>query len=209
MPIQGELVVFEGIDGVGKSSILAEVARLLIAKTSRNVSRVAFPGRDPGTLGHHIYQLHHEPARFGIKTMSPTSLQLLHIAAHVDAVDNLIRPTLARGDLVLLDRYWWSTWVYGLVGGADQEILHSMIDVERRVWGAIRPTVVFLIRRVSAVSGGMESEFLKRRSEEYDKLAAAEGASVSVVTIENKVSVEASAHTVVSRLQEMLSPELR
>jgi thymidylate kinase len=140
--------------------------------------------------------------------MSPTSLQLLHVAAHVDAIETVIRPRLTRGDLVLLDRYWWSTWVYGLVGGADIAILHSIIDVERKVWAGIQPIVVFLIRRSSALAGGIESEFLKRVSDEYDSLAAAEGSAVSVVTIDNETSVEASAFTVVSRLQEMLSREL-
>jgi len=36
---------------------------------------VGFPGNEVGTLGRHIYELHHEPKRFHVERMNPVSLQ--------------------------------------------------------------------------------------------------------------------------------------
>jgi len=207
--MNGAVVAFEGIDGAGKSSVLDEVHRILIDRTSRGVSRIAFPGREAGTLGNHVYQIHHAPERFGIKKMSPLSLQLLHVAAHIDAIENLIRPSLSRGELILLDRYWWSTWVYGLVGGAKEEFLQSIIHLERQVWGEIKPAAVFLLRRGPASGSPYESALTRRLDREYEKLVSAESRSVHVAVIDNDSSVETSAQTVVSHLEEILSPALR
>ncbi len=208
-PMNGAVVAFEGIDGAGKSAVLDEVHRILVDRTPCKVSRIAFPGRDAGTLGNHVYQLHHAPERFGIKQMSPLSLQLLHVAAHIDAIDNLIRPSLTRGELILLDRYWWSTWVYGLVAGANEEFLQSIIHLERKVWGEIKPAVVFLVRRGPTSDSTSERVLARRLNHEYEKLASAESHSVNVAIIDNDSSVEASAQTVVSHLEEILSPALR
>jgi dTMP kinase len=182
---------------------------MLVGKIRRKVSRVAFPGCNAGTLGKHVYQLHHSPERFGIEQISPLSLQLLHVAAHIDAIDNLIRPSLARGDVILLDRYWWSVWVYGVVAGANEEFLQSIIHLERRVWGEIKPAAVFLFRRASTSHSAEERALAKRLTYEYEKLALAESQSVAVVNIDNDSSVEASAQTVVSHLEGILSPALR
>jgi hypothetical protein len=61
----GKLIVFEGVDGIGKSSLSKEVTRRL---TDSDVAfdSLAFPGNDPGTLGSLIYQLHHDPGALGL-----------------------------------------------------------------------------------------------------------------------------------------------
>src|SRR3990172_5906938 len=118
----GNLYVFEGADGVGKS----ELSRRFFEHLTRSgieCEYLAFPGKDAGTLGKLIYDIHHESGRFGIHAISATSLQILHIAAHVDAIENRIIPALKAGRSVVLDRFWWSTEVYGIVAGAGKEIL--------------------------------------------------------------------------------------
>ena len=56
----GKLIVLEGVDGVGKSSLSKEVTRRL---TDSNVAfdSLAFPGNDPETLGSLIYRVHYDP----------------------------------------------------------------------------------------------------------------------------------------------------
>ncbi|MCL4806402.1 MAG: hypothetical protein KJ062_01190, partial [Thermoanaerobaculia bacterium] len=81
----GRLFVFEGPDGVGKSTVAAEFARRL--SEDRPAVLLSFPGREPGTLGHDVYELHHASARFGVERLSAACLKLLHIAAHLDAID--------------------------------------------------------------------------------------------------------------------------
>ena len=93
---RGKLYVFEGPDAVGKSEIsLRFVAQL--RESGVACEYLAFPGHADGTLGKHVYELHHHPQDHGIASVSPTSLQLLHVAAHVDAIETSILPALRSG----------------------------------------------------------------------------------------------------------------
>jgi dTMP kinase len=146
MTDKGSLFVFEGPDGVGKSTIVQDTL-LILRSLNINCESLAFPGRRTGTLGHHIYNLHHDPERFDILSLNPKSLQLLHVAAHIDTIEQQIRPLLTEGVHILLDRYWWSTWVYGKVSGITSSFLNEMIEVEKRVWKNFEPDIIFLIDR--------------------------------------------------------------
>jgi len=143
---EGTLIVFEGADGVGKSTLAQWFAEQVQA-AGKACRLLSFPGKEPGTLGLHVYDLHHDPKKFGVSNLSETSLQLLHIAAHIDAIEGRIKPLLASGCSVVLDRFWWSTYVYGLVGGIPAATLDSMIGIERAAWLPVRPERVFLISR--------------------------------------------------------------
>jgi dTMP kinase len=94
------LFVFEGPDQVGKSSVTLGAEQRL-RKAGVACVRLSFPGDDPGTLGRHVYELHHAPASYGVESVLPLSLQLLHIAAHVDAIERRILPWLRAGTTVL------------------------------------------------------------------------------------------------------------
>lgn len=142
----GELIVFEGPDGAGKTSLIARYADLR-RKKGDVVTSLSFPGREPGSLGSVVYSIHHDPGKFGINAMTPESLQTLHVAAHLDAIDRYVRPVVARGETVILDRYWWSTWVYGVDGSASRSTIDALIDYERQYWGSLTPDVVILITR--------------------------------------------------------------
>src|ERR1035438_1518496 len=80
----GRLIVFEGMDGSGKSALSEALARVLTDQGSA-ARLVAFPGRIPGTLGQLVYKIHHDSNAYGIDRLAPSSLQALHIAAHLDA----------------------------------------------------------------------------------------------------------------------------
>jgi thymidylate kinase len=142
----GDFVVLEGPDGVGKSTLAEALASELRAQ-GVPAHLVSFPGKEAGTLGSHVYQLHHTPERLGIKAIDQTSLQILHVAAHVDIIERTIRPLLKDRQTVVLDRYWWSTWVYGLELGASAASLRVMIELEKLHWKDIASPVVFLLRR--------------------------------------------------------------
>ena len=60
MSENGFLVVFEGADGVGKSTLSKGLFDYLQSKAVPSL-HLAFPGKDEGTLGKHIYDLHHRP----------------------------------------------------------------------------------------------------------------------------------------------------
>ena len=71
----------------------------------------------------------------------------MHIAAHLDMIEQRIQPALDDGRWVVLDRFWWSTWVYGRASTVEQKTLDAMIQLERLQWNDTKPAVVFLIDR--------------------------------------------------------------
>ena len=184
LPAQGRLIVFEGPDGVGKST-LAEQLTVHLREAGVPCEHLAFPGRQPGSLGHLVYDLHHDTLGLGLSEVNPTSLQLLHIAAHVDAIEERILPAISAGAWIVLDRFWWSTWVYGAAFGVPERSLEAMIELERLHWGQIKPDVLFLVERQSGAPDNGDG--LQAR---YRDLANREQLHSRVVTLHNDSSVE-------------------
>lgn len=181
----GRLIVFEGPDGVGKSSL----SRGLVGKLSEEgvpCEYASFPGDKAGTLGRLVYELHHNPRKFRLEKISATSLQALHIAAHLNAIEQHIVPALAEGRWVILDRYWWSTWVYGHAFSVDGPSLDAMIHLELLQWGAIRPAVVFLIERSVASENHASASQLRKL---YATLFSQEKKKQAAVLIKNDQSI--------------------
>jgi len=191
---RGKLFVFEGPDGSGKTTISLAFAKHL---SSRGIKcdHLAFPGRDAGTLGKVVHDLHHNPEARGVQSLTATSLQVLHIAAHADAIESRILPALEQGRTVILDRFWWSTWVYGIVSGAQANVLKAMIRAERITWGKVRPDTIFLINRKSV----NQVDSYEELSKEYMNLAAREVRRNRVVHIQNEASIAEALNEVVSQ----------
>jgi thymidylate kinase len=183
----GKLYVFEGPDGVGKTELSTRFVALL-EEQGITAKRLAFPGMDDGTLGKVVHNLHHAPESLNIKQMAPASLQLLHIAAHLDAIESTIIPALRSGTSVVLDRFWWSTKVYGLAAGANKRLLDAMIDVELAAWGTVIPASIFLVKRQKPLRP--EPELMWRKwTELYERLYAQEHRKAQVVEIDNNGSI--------------------
>ena len=127
---QGALIILEGPDGVGKTS-LSQAIEDHFQNGTDTFLRLSFPGREPDTLGKLVYEIHHDSSHHGVETISEFSKQVLHIAAHIDSIEKTIGPALNAGKNVLLDRYWWSAWVYGVVAGLNRRALKKLIDLER------------------------------------------------------------------------------
>jgi thymidylate kinase len=184
----GQLYVFEGPDGVGKSTIARRLVQEL-ATAGVDCAYMAFPGHENGTLGKHIYELHHNAQRYGIQHMSSTSLQLLHIVAHIDTIENRIIPTLRTGQNVVLDRFWWSTKVYGLVAGVNQQMLDAMINLELQMWEGVQPAALFLICRLAPLRPEPIDQW-QRWCDTYAQLATEEGEHHPIYVIDNNGSFE-------------------
>lgn len=178
-----KLIIFEGVDAAGKSTVCEHYLQAL-ALRGLAARLLSFPGKEPGTLGELVYQLHHSPQSKGVDSLTSASLQALHIAAHLDAIEEEIIPSLEAGETVVLDRYWWSTWVYGIVGGADSKVLGALIEAERHAWGRWQPGVVFhVIRSAPLREEPLETwESLRR---EYDTIALREADRYPVHELSN------------------------
>jgi dTMP kinase len=105
----GGLVVLEGIEGVGKSTQLQRLARQLQSR-GRTVTSLREPGGTPA--GDEIRRLLLDPA----SDLDERTEALLFMASRAQLVGGVIRPALQRGEFVLLDRFFLSTYAYQVVG---------------------------------------------------------------------------------------------
>jgi len=102
-PRSGCLIVFEGIDGVGKST---QANALADALTARGYEVVRSREPTHGPYGQRIRQSQTN-ARLG-----PDEELELFLLDRREHVDTLIAPSLAAGRIVILDRYYFSTIAY-------------------------------------------------------------------------------------------------
>ena len=145
---KGALIVFEGIDHVGKSTIVDLVNdELSKSYTTITIEVYQFPGKHEGTLGNLVYDIHHNLKKYNLNSIDPLSLQLLHIAAHIDILKSKIIPAIDNGHIVLLDRYWWSTIAYGEGDGIPSTMLYKIIEVEKEITDNISNKVFIYITR--------------------------------------------------------------
>jgi len=179
----GKLIVFEGPDGTGKTSLVDAVFSRMHEK-GLEAEREWFPGRRSGSLGKHVYRLHHNKEEFGVKAFTASSLQAMHIAAHLDLIESIIKPRIADGITVVLDRFWWSTWVYGLTFGADEKVLKHLVLSEQALLGELRPSAVFLIERKESLKDENLSLW-KQLSERYRDLLIQEESKYPCFKISN------------------------
>src|SRR5438552_3312354 len=87
----GRLYVFEGANASGKTTLAQKLVDLL-KSSGLGAEYFAFPGQTVGTLGKHVWEIHKDAVSKGIDFIHPASLQLMHIAAHVDAIETRILP---------------------------------------------------------------------------------------------------------------------
>lgn len=200
--LPGRLFVFEGIDGVGKSTLAKGVAEKL-QKNKQDVLLLSFPGHEPNTLGNLVHALHHKPFSYDIDNISPTSLQLMHIAVHIDSIEKMILPALVKGTTVILDRYWWSTIAYGVLLGIKRKVLNSMIDLEKLAWSGMKPSKLFLITRDKPFSIELSPKQWTSLSDAYQELFTEEKFSYPVEIIENTKSLNNRIDFIVSHIQDL------
>ena len=115
---RGLFISFEGIDGAGKSTHIDSVAALF-----RQAGRALVLTREPGgtPLSEKLRELVlHEP-------MDPLTEALLMFAARREHLVQVIEPALARGDVVLCDRFTDATFAYQGGGrGFDWQVLSQL-----------------------------------------------------------------------------------
>jgi dTMP kinase len=185
--MKGAFITFEGTEGSGKTTQISRLAERLRAMGQR-VRTLREPGGTP--IGEEIrHTLKHSPANHA---MTPEAELLLMNGSRAQLVQEVIRPALATGEVVLCDRFYDSTTAYqGYGRQLDLQMVKSIIDV---AVGETRPdlTLLFMVphevseaRRVarqptlplSIKRDRMEEadrSFFARVAEGYQAIAAAE-----------------------------------
>jgi dTMP kinase len=129
---------FDGIDGTGKSTQVQLLAEAIHARGSEVVVC-----RDPGStpLGERIREL--LLTKDGGVSIGLRSEMLLYMAARAQLVEEVIRPALEAGKVVIADRYLLANVVYqGHAGGLDPA---EIWEVGKRATAGILPDCVFLL----------------------------------------------------------------
>jgi len=180
----GTLIVLEGPDGVGKTTIGKLVAEEL-RQRGEDVLELSFPGKEPGSVGELVYEVHHDGGPVRAAEITRLSMQALHIAAHLDAIERRISPAVRDGATVVLDRYWWSAWVYGITAGCDRRTLRALINAERTAWRDLRPALVVLLQRPAPLDRDVNIKDWGSLVFEYERLAAREEKTSHVLRMDN------------------------
>jgi dTMP kinase len=183
----GRFITIEGIEGVGKSTNVAFVARYF-----RDRGETVVVTREPGgtALAEAIRQLILETPRDGLSDMGEL---LLMFAARAEHLHSLIKPALARGETVICDRFTDATFAYqGSGRGVEWERIEAL---QTLVQGDLRPDLTILLDADTAVSAQrvagrgdakdrFEQErgaFFRRVREGYLRLAADQPERIEVV----------------------------
>lgn len=189
-----QLVVFEGVDGTGKTMLTAALARYYRERISeKQVLAASFPGSIPGTLGELVYKLHHGQLKGAPNpsSIAGPAVQLLHVAAHIDAIERTIAPVLTSGGCVILDRYWWSTYAY-VRQWVTVETAWCLIGAETPFWEDLPfPVVVYLQRRESLKPDELGHIGHEKIAGYYEEVLEKERvAGTSVIMLRNDSTVE-------------------
>lgn len=157
---RGQFISLEGGEGVGKTT-LARALHARLAEQGIEAVLTREPGGCPSAevLRETLYGP-------GAPNWAPVPETLLLYAARAAHLNEIIRPTLARGAWVICDRFNDSTIAYqGMLGEVDPKLLASLAGL---VIGKDAPALTFVLdldpdhARMRAVQRG---EFLSR----YDK----------------------------------------
>lgn len=175
---KGLFISFEGVDGSGKTTQLELLAASLRAAGYEVVST-----REPGgtTLGEGVRTTLLDRSNAGI---SPRTEALLYAAARAQLVEEVIRPALAQGKIVLSDRYIDSSLAYQ--GYARDLGFENIISLNMWATDCLFPdlTLVLLVdeetRAARLAAGGapadrLEAEgdgFFREVTRGYERLVA-------------------------------------
>ena len=185
MGARGFFITLEGADGCGKSTQVALLEAALVARGCE-VVRLREPGGTP--LSERVRGLLLDPAN---AEMVPECELLLYEASRAQLTRQVIEPALARGAVVLCDRYYDSTYAYQAGGrGLDEALVRRANELgscgrvpDRTLVLDLDPATAF----ARATAGGadrMEAEGLalqERVRAAYLRLAAEEPERVRVV----------------------------
>jgi dTMP kinase len=130
-------ITLEGPEGSGKTSHIPHLVEFL-----REKGYTVFPTREPGgtSIGEQIREVIHDLKNV---EMHPRTETLLYQAARAQIVEQVIRPRLAAGEIVLSDRYADSTIAYQ--GYGHQQDLEQVRGLVRYATGGLTPNLTILL----------------------------------------------------------------
>jgi dTMP kinase len=186
----GLFITLEGGEGAGKSTAAARLAETLRAE-GLTVLATREPGGTPGAEAMRALLLS------TTITLDPLAQTMLHFAARADLVETVIRPALARGEVVICDRFYDSTMAYQAYGlDVDVSAVASMIRLIN-----LRPDITFMMEvsentanKRRKTRGGatdryeqMGTEFMARVAHGFRAIVASEPGRCALIDAEKPI----------------------
>jgi len=210
---RGLFITFEGGEGAGKSSQMSRLAETL-RKRGNEVVITREPGGSPGAEAVRHVLLSGSAESFGSAMEA-----ILFAAARSDHVEQVIRPAVEAGAIVLCDRFMDSTRVYqGVTGDLPAEFIKRLEDV---TVNGMTPDLTLILdldpavglARASARRGKSEAdrfeketvEIHRRRRQAFLDIAAAEPERCIVIDAARKP--DAVAHNIAAAVNRLLKRE--
>ena len=156
---RGLFITFEGSEGCGKSTQVERLARRL-----GHLGNPPLITREPG--GTPIGETIRDLLKFAPESaaMVPETEVLLFEASRSQLVREVIRPALARGEIVIADRFFDSTTVYqGVARHLDPRVVQQLNEF---AVGDCKPDVTFVLKLDPATA----RERMIKRVQSTDKL---------------------------------------
>ena len=154
------LITFEGVEGAGKSTQI-RLLRDHLESQGRSVVLCREPGgTDAGEAIRKILLSKSE------QRLSDRAELLLFLAARAQIVDQVIRPSLEAGNIVLCDRFADSTVAYqGYARGGDLELIEQL---NCYATGGLMPDLTILLDLDPAAGLSRQTDHNRMESESLD-----------------------------------------
>jgi dTMP kinase len=166
MTRRGFFVVLEGPEASGKSTMLGPLAECM---RRSKVEPVVV--REPG--GTRAAEIARQALLDPEHPVGPVSELFFYLAARADLVQTVIEPTLARGGVVLSDRYSLSTEAYQMAGrGLDPAMVRAANEAATQ---GIRPDLTLILTlepevgQARQIAAGKRQDRLDRESTEFHR----------------------------------------
>lgn len=158
--MSGYFITFEGSEGCGKTTQIEALAKALEAQ-----GKTVLITREPGgtLIGEKIRNLLQDPSHKN--EISDMAELLLFSASRAELIASRIQPALKRGEIVICDRFYDSTYVYqGLGRAIGMEIVEQLNQI---TVGTLKPDLTILLDLDAKV--GIERA-KSRQSGELDRI---------------------------------------
>ena len=178
----GKLIVFEGTDGAGKTTMISKLVEYLSNKYGpANVLSIKQPtdmSRKTKLFQKMMYCPNHTDIDY-------RAVQLLTMSDRIQHIHEVIEPALREGKFIICDRYVYTSYVNMLARDYNNETW--FIDVAKHI---IKPDVVFLAyvkpslaikrikSRVEEASRFLDEQLLIKVSNNFIRLAKIDGFNV-------------------------------
>ncbi len=166
-PYDGLYIALEGIDGSGKTTQVEKLTEHF-QKQGKTVVKTHEPRRD-GVMGELVANILKQE-----KEIPEVAIQYLFAAQRAVHLEDIVEPSLKKGDVVISDRSFWSSIPYGLLDrfesskSENPDILLASLSILSMYHEFIAPDVAVVLD-VSVETAGQRLSQMNRKAELYEK----------------------------------------